>query len=104
MAPRAPLSALFGSLRVRIAIVTAAVVALTAVVGTQLTRDRLRSARQSAVRVEADLLARGLRVRETEEESGLDISEHGMHGYPEQFIAAEAATNGSSPLGDGARA
>jgi len=46
----------------------------------------------------------GLRVREAEEESGLDISEHGMYGYPEQFIAAEAATNGHSPLGDGARA
>jgi ammonium transporter, Amt family len=46
----------------------------------------------------------GLRVRETEEESGLDISEHGMYGYPEQFIAAEAATNGSAPLSDGARA
>ncbi|MGH2923808.1 MAG: ammonium transporter [Solirubrobacterales bacterium] len=28
----------------------------------------------------------GLRVTETEEEAGLDISEHGMYGYPEQFI------------------
>jgi Amt family ammonium transporter len=28
----------------------------------------------------------GLRVPETQEEAGLDISEHGMYGYPEQFI------------------
>ena len=28
----------------------------------------------------------GLRVTETEEDAGLDISEHGMYGYPEQFI------------------
>jgi ammonium transporter, Amt family len=28
----------------------------------------------------------GLRVSEEEEEAGLDISEHGMYGYPEQFI------------------
>ena len=28
----------------------------------------------------------GLRVSEQEEEAGLDISEHGMYGYPEQFI------------------
>jgi ammonium transporter, Amt family len=30
----------------------------------------------------------GLRVSEEEEEAGLDISEHGMYGYPEQFIPA----------------
>jgi Amt family ammonium transporter len=30
----------------------------------------------------------GLRVTEDEEEAGLDISEHGMYGYPEQFIPA----------------
>ena len=30
----------------------------------------------------------GLRVTEEEEEAGLDISEHGMYGYPEQFIPA----------------
>jgi Amt family ammonium transporter len=30
----------------------------------------------------------GLRVTEAEEEAGLDISEHGMYGYPEQFIPA----------------
>jgi ammonium transporter, Amt family len=30
----------------------------------------------------------GLRVSEVEEEAGLDISEHGMYGYPEQFIPA----------------
>jgi Amt family ammonium transporter len=28
----------------------------------------------------------GLRVSEEEEEAGLDISSHGMYGYPEQFI------------------
>ena len=28
----------------------------------------------------------GLRVSEEEEDAGLDISEHGMYGYPEQFI------------------
>jgi ammonium transporter, Amt family len=28
----------------------------------------------------------GLRVTESEEDAGLDISEHGMYGYPEQFI------------------
>ena len=30
----------------------------------------------------------GLRVSREEEEAGLDISEHGMYGYPEQFIPA----------------
>jgi Amt family ammonium transporter len=30
----------------------------------------------------------GLRVTEEEEEAGLDIVEHGMYGYPEQFIPA----------------
>jgi Amt family ammonium transporter len=28
----------------------------------------------------------GLRVTPEEEEAGLDITEHGMYGYPEQFI------------------
>ena len=28
----------------------------------------------------------GLRVSREEEDAGLDISEHGMYGYPEQFI------------------
>jgi len=28
----------------------------------------------------------GMRVTEEEEDAGLDISEHGMYGYPEQFI------------------
>ncbi len=31
----------------------------------------------------------GLRVTEEEEDAGLDISEHGMYGYPEQFIPPE---------------
>ena len=30
----------------------------------------------------------GMRVSEQEEDAGLDISEHGMYGYPEQFIPA----------------
>jgi ammonium transporter, Amt family len=28
----------------------------------------------------------GLRVTAEQEQAGLDISEHGMYGYPEQFI------------------
>jgi len=49
----------------------------------------------------------GLRVTEEEEIAGLDISEHGMYGYPEQFIpdaelygspaAASVKLNGSTP-------
>ena len=47
----------------------------------------------------------GLRVDEEHEMSGLDISEHGMFGYPEQFIevpgampeTARAGGDGSSP-------
>jgi Amt family ammonium transporter len=40
----------------------------------------------------------GLRVTEEEEEAGLDISEHGMYGYPEQFIPApELVGYGASP-------
>jgi len=31
----------------------------------------------------------GLRVTEQDEDAGLDITEHGMYGYPEQFISAE---------------
>ena len=38
----------------------------------------------------------GLRVSEAEEDAGLDISEHGMYGYPEQFIPA-AELVGFSP-------
>lgn len=30
----------------------------------------------------------GMRVSEEDEDAGLDISEHGMYGYPEQFIPA----------------
>ena len=40
----------------------------------------------------------GLRVSADEEEAGLDISEHGMYGYPEQFIPApELVGYASSP-------
>ena len=36
----------------------------------------------------------GLRVTEEEEDAGLDISEHGMYGYPEQFIPPEEYPGG----------
>jgi Amt family ammonium transporter len=40
----------------------------------------------------------GLRVSDEEEEAGLDISEHGMYGYPEQFIpTAELQGYGAMP-------
>jgi Amt family ammonium transporter len=31
----------------------------------------------------------GMRVSESEEEAGLDLVEHGMYGYPEQFIQVD---------------
>src|SRR2546423_1581684 len=43
----------------------------------------------------------GLRVSEAEEDAGLDISEHGMYGYPEQFIPAPELI-GVGPAGSGA--
>lgn len=48
----------------------------------------------------------GLRVSAEEEFQGLDISEHGMYGYPEQFIpGAELVGYGAAPqFGDGAPA
>jgi len=40
----------------------------------------------------------GLRVSAEEEEAGLDISEHGMYGYPEQFIPTpELVGYGAAP-------
>ncbi|HSD80336.1 MAG TPA: ammonium transporter [Solirubrobacteraceae bacterium] len=40
----------------------------------------------------------GLRVSAEDEDAGLDISEHGMYGYPEQFIPApELVGYGASP-------
>ena len=49
----------------------------------------------------------GLRVSEEDEDAGLDISEHGMYGYPEQFIPApELVGYGAMPApshGDGGR-
>ena len=49
----------------------------------------------------------GLRVTEAEEDAGLDISEHGMYGYPEQFIpqpeypgGAGARAGRGTPAGD----
>jgi ammonium transporter, Amt family len=45
----------------------------------------------------------GLRVSPEEEEAGLDISEHGMYGYPEQFIPQpEYSTGLPSTMGSGA--
>jgi ammonium transporter, Amt family len=42
----------------------------------------------------------GLRVSDEAEEAGLDIAEHGMYGYPEQFIPApELVGFASPPLG-----
>jgi len=45
----------------------------------------------------------GLRVSGAEEDAGLDISEHGMYGYPEQFIPAPeligVAPAGTAPAG-----
>jgi ammonium transporter, Amt family len=42
----------------------------------------------------------GLRVTAEEEDAGLDISEHGMYGYPEQFIPApELVGYATSPGG-----
>jgi Amt family ammonium transporter len=41
----------------------------------------------------------GMRVTAEEEDAGLDISEHGMYGYPEQFIPqAELGGYGLSPV------
>ena len=49
----------------------------------------------------------GLRVAEEDEDAGLDIAEHGMYGYPEQFIPApELVGYGAMPApahGDGSR-
>jgi Amt family ammonium transporter len=45
----------------------------------------------------------GIRVTEEEEDAGLDISEHGMYGYPEQFIPSpELVGYGAAPLGTSA--
>jgi Amt family ammonium transporter len=40
----------------------------------------------------------GLRVSEEDELRGLDISEHGMYGYPERFIDVPGATPEEIPL------
>src|SRR4051795_12140128 len=41
----------------------------------------------------------GLRVNAEEEDAGLDISEHGMYGYPEQFIPAPELVGYAVPPG-----
>jgi ammonium transporter, Amt family len=49
----------------------------------------------------------GLRVSPEEEDAGLDISEHGMYGYPEQFIPQPEYSTGlefGTPLPTGATA
>ena len=38
----------------------------------------------------------GLRVTEEQEDAGLDIVEHGMYGYPEQFIPQPEIGAGST--------
>ncbi len=40
----------------------------------------------------------GLRVTDEEEQEGLDIVEHGMYGYPEQFMATVELGDGSATL------
>src|SRR5205814_7342292 len=46
----------------------------------------------------------GLRVTAEEEDAGLDIAEHGMYGYPEQFIPApEIGAGSTGPVADRAR-
>ena len=39
----------------------------------------------------------GLRVSAEQEEAGLDIVEHGMYGYPEQFIPAPETAGVPAP-------
>jgi Amt family ammonium transporter len=46
----------------------------------------------------------GLRVSAEEEDAGLDISEHGMYGYPEQFIPAPELIGAVPPGLAGAQA
>ena len=41
----------------------------------------------------------GLRVDEEEEVAGLDISSHGMYGYPEPFIPPEEWPGGPASVG-----
>jgi ammonium transporter, Amt family len=43
----------------------------------------------------------GLRVSAEQEDAGLDISEHGMFGYPEQFIPQPEYPGGATALGYG---
>ena len=46
----------------------------------------------------------GLRVTEEEEDAGLDIAEHGMFGYPEQFIPdTEIGAGSTGPVADRVR-
>jgi Amt family ammonium transporter len=45
----------------------------------------------------------GLRVSAEEEDAGLDISEHGMYGYPEQFIPAPELVGYTVSPGTGPR-
>ena len=41
----------------------------------------------------------GLRVSEDDEDAGLDIVEHGMYGYPEQFIPQSEIGGGGGSVG-----
>ncbi|MNW59892.1 Ammonium transporter NrgA [compost metagenome] len=38
----------------------------------------------------------GIRVTEEEETMGLDISEHGTYGYPEQMKSVDSKSNGGT--------
>ena len=60
----------------------------------------LRSSRCSCSRSSRSAVIKatvGLRVDEEDEEAGLDIAEHGMYGYPEQFIPAAGARAAYEP-------
>ena len=46
----------------------------------------------------------GLRVADEDEEAGLDITEHGMYGYPEQFIPQSELDGVRREAGDGGAA
>ena len=46
----------------------------------------------------------GMRVSDEEEDSGLDISDHGMYGYPETFIPASELADPGLPFSSGFRA
>ena len=60
---------------------------------------RVRPLREPRGRSTLIKLTYGLRVTPEEEDAGLDISEHGMYGYPEQFIPNEEYPGGGAGWG-----